>query len=85
MKSLQFYLIVFLMGVSCAINMIVTERKSDINKEHIKNYQTTIDSLINKNQRLNDGFLELYDDRAMMSIEMDKLVRDNKYLKRITR
>jgi len=51
----------------------------------IQNYQTTIDSLLDKNQRLNEGFLELYDDRSMMSIEMDKLIRDNKYLKRITR
>ena len=51
----------------------------------IKESQTTIDSLIQKNERLNNGFLELYDDRAMMSIEMNELIRDNKYLKRITR
>jgi len=66
-------------------SLVISSEDRDYIVEKVENYQTTIDSLMQKNERLNKGFLELYDDRAMMSIEMDKLVRDNKYLKRITR
>ena len=65
--------------------IINTENESKQTREEVRMFQTTIDSLLQKNERLNNGFLELYDDRSMMSIEMDKLIQDNKYLKRITR
>ena len=85
MKLLDFILIISIIAIYGCLNMINDNRNSSEITVAIQNYQTTIDSLINKNQRLNNGFLELYDDRSMMSIEMNKLIRDNKYLKRITR
>ena len=69
-----------------AIHVVFTNPREhkEVVKE-IQSYQTTIDSLINKNQRLNDGFIELYDDWSRVQVENDNLTKDNKYLRRLTR
>jgi len=85
MKYTNLILLIILITINTWMTLWNDDRNSSELLKEINNYQTTIDSLINKNERLTKGFLELYDDRSMMSIEMDKLIRNNKYLKRITR
>lgn len=85
MKQLNFWLVMMLIFITASIHAFWAIEMHKKELTEIQNYQITIDSLINKNQRLNDGFIRLYDDWSEVQVENDNLTRDNKYLKRITR
>ena len=89
MRESNFNVWAFIYFLSLRLCLVFIDHNNCANKKEIitttENYQTTIDSLINKNQRLNDGFIRLYDDWSEVQVENDKLARDNKYLRRITR
>ena len=62
-----------------------TDNEAKKTREDIRMFQTTIDSLISKNDYLHKSLIDVWDENANKNIQIDKLTRDNKWLRRVKR
>ena len=85
MKALTLSIVICIWIFTVLNTMIINPQNTTQIVNGINNYQTTIDSLINKNDWLHESLRNVWDENANKNIQIDKLTRDNKYLRRITR